>query len=60
MDKDCIPKLIALGGSAKGIAQAQARAKKVWPPFPSNGCAANLGVLLGVLTLQHGRCIMPA
>ena len=46
MDKDCIAKLIALGGSAKGIAQAQAKAKKAWPPFPTNGCAANLSALL--------------
>ena len=46
MEKDHIEKLIALGGSAKGIAQAQTKAKKAWPPFPHNGCAANLSALL--------------
>lgn len=34
------------GGSAKGIAQAQAKTKQAWPPFPTNGCAANLSALL--------------
>jgi len=46
MDVDHIPQLIAVGGSARGIAKARARAKKAWPPFPHNGCAANLSALL--------------
>jgi hypothetical protein len=46
MDKDHIETLISLGSSAKGIAQAQAKAKKAWPPFPQNGCGANLSALL--------------
>lgn len=46
MDKDRIAKLVEIAGSAKGIAQAQARAKKAWPPFPHNGCAANLSALM--------------
>jgi hypothetical protein len=46
MDEDQIAKLIGNGSSAKGIAKAQAEAKKAWPPFPHNGCAANLSALL--------------
>lgn len=46
MDRNCIDKLISLGLSASGIAQAQKKAKDAWPPFPHNGCAANLSSLL--------------
>jgi hypothetical protein len=46
VDKDYIAKLIEIGSSAKGLAHAQAIAKAAWPPFPHNGCAANLSALL--------------
>lgn len=46
MDKDNIKNLIEIGGSAKGLDRAQTIAKKAWPPFPHNGCAANLSALL--------------
>jgi hypothetical protein len=46
MDKDQIPELIKNGGSASTLARAQRAAKRAWPPFPDNGCAANLSALL--------------
>lgn len=45
-DKACIPKLIALGSDVDDLAKAQKIAKKAWPDFPHNGCAANLSALL--------------
>jgi hypothetical protein len=46
MDKDCIQKLVQLGTSSQSLVKAQTLAKKAWPPFPHNGCAANLSALL--------------
>ncbi len=51
MDKKCVNDLIAAGSSAVSLAQAQKKAKKAWPPFPHNGCAANLSAL--VTTQPH-------
>lgn len=45
-DKECIPKLIALGTDVNDLAKAQKIAKTAWPDFPHNGCAANLSALL--------------
>jgi hypothetical protein len=46
MDSEKIGALITLASTKAGIARAQKRAKKAWPPFPHNGCAANLSALL--------------
>ena len=46
MDKNNTTQLIAAGASAQSLAKAQKAAKKAWPPFPHNGCAANLSALL--------------
>jgi hypothetical protein len=46
IDRDQIPALIKNGGSALTLARAQRAAKRAWPPFPDNGCAANLSALL--------------
>jgi hypothetical protein len=46
MDRDCVVKLTEIGSTAKGLREAQAIAKSAWPPFPHNGCAANLSALL--------------
>lgn len=51
MDLDRIPKLLEIGGSTSGIAEAQKVAAKALEsagaaPFPKNGCAANLSALL--------------
>ncbi|MBS0485408.1 MAG: hypothetical protein JSS06_09395 [Proteobacteria bacterium] len=46
MDRNNIPKLIKLGSSTTDLAQAQSVARSAWPPFPHNGCAANLSALL--------------
>lgn len=53
MDKDQIPELIQNGSSASTLARAQRAAKRAWPPFPHNGCAANLSALL----IQSGIAI---
>jgi hypothetical protein len=48
MDNEKISTLIANASTASGIKRAQTRAKKAWPPFPHNGCAANLSALLQI------------
>lgn len=61
MDADKVSKLINIASSAQGIAQAEGIAKSAWPPFPHNGCAANLSALLDLaginvpMTLGAGR-----
>jgi hypothetical protein len=46
MDSTHIAKLLENGSDKDGIAAAQKTAKKAWPLFPHNGCAANLSALL--------------
>jgi hypothetical protein len=46
MDSQQIAQLVANGGSAATLGAAQSAAKQAWPPFPHNGCAANLSALL--------------
>jgi hypothetical protein len=61
VDKQYIGDLIEAGSSASSLASAQKRAKKAWPPFPHNGCAANLSALLQIagakvpMTLGAGK-----
>jgi hypothetical protein len=45
MDAEFIESLIELCSSDEDIAVIQENAKKAWPPFPHNGCAANLSAL---------------
>lgn len=46
MDADKVVTLVQIASNKKGIEAAQKKAKKAWPPFPHNGCAANLSALL--------------
>src|SRR5215831_7181812 len=66
MDKDHIAKLIEIGGSQEGLAEAQKIAAQALAdageaPFPHNGCAATLSALLQLsgidvpMTLGAGR-----
>lgn len=45
-DSDNVEELVANGGDAATLTQAQATAKAALPGFPHNGCAANLSALL--------------
>jgi len=46
LDAQNIQTLVRNGQSSQQIAAAQRTAKRAWPPFPHNGCAANLSALL--------------
>lgn len=52
MDADKIAGLLQLASSKKGIESTQKKAKKAWPPFPHNGCAANLSALLQISNID--------
>ena len=45
-DAACVPKLIEVGSSAEGLAQAWKTAAAALKNFPTNGCAAHLSALL--------------